>query len=135
MNHIRDNKRRIQIGLHLRQAWFVNSVLLNMEVWHNVFKKKDTDVFLNLDHYLMRLIKGAHSNWVFVFRDCCNYREQMDHRFTELQTILPLFIIWLLSWSLSILSCLFVFDCWEINFTLTCNICETTINKTSSYKM
>ena len=60
LNHIRDNKRRIQIGLHLRQAWFVNSVLLNMEVWHNVLKK-DTDVFLNLDHYLMRIITGAHS--------------------------------------------------------------------------
>ena len=58
LNHIQDSKRRVKVGLHLRQAWFVNSVLLNMEVWHNILKK-DTDVFHNLDHYLMRLITGA----------------------------------------------------------------------------
>ena len=39
LNHIQDSKRRIRVGLHLRQAWFVNSVLLNMEVWHNILKK------------------------------------------------------------------------------------------------
>ena len=39
LNHIKDNKRRTQVGLHFRQAWFVNSMLLNMEVWHNVLKK------------------------------------------------------------------------------------------------
>ena len=55
LNHIQDSKRRVRVGLHLRQAWFVNSVLLNMEVWHNILKK-DTDVFHILDHYLMRLI-------------------------------------------------------------------------------
>ena len=60
LNHIQDSKRRTRVGLHLRQAWLINSILLNIEVWHNVLKK-DTNIFLNLDHYLMRQITGAHS--------------------------------------------------------------------------
>ena len=40
LDHIKDSKRRIKIGLQLRQAWFVNSLLVNVEAWHNVLKKK-----------------------------------------------------------------------------------------------
>ena len=60
LDHIKDSKRRIKIGLQLRQAWFVNSLLVNVEAWHNVLKK-DTDVFTNLDNYLMKQIIGAQS--------------------------------------------------------------------------
>ena len=60
LNHIQDSKRRTRVRLHLRQAWLINSILLNIEVWHNVLKK-DTKIFLNLDHYLMRQITGAYS--------------------------------------------------------------------------
>ena len=60
IDHIKDSKRRIKVGLHLRQAWFINSLLVNVEAWHNVLKK-DTDIFTNLDNYLMKKILGAHS--------------------------------------------------------------------------
>ena len=60
LDHIKDSKRRIKVGLQLRQAWFVNSMLVNVEAWHNILKK-DTDVFTNLDKYLMKLIIGAQS--------------------------------------------------------------------------
>ena len=54
---IPDSKRRIEMGLLLRQAWFVNAMLVNMEAWHNVLIK-DTNVFTKLDHYLMKKIIG-----------------------------------------------------------------------------
>ena len=53
-------KRRIKMGLHLRQAWFINSLCVNVEVWHNVLKK-DITPFLDLDKYLMKKILGVHS--------------------------------------------------------------------------
>ena len=48
LNHIQDSKRRIRVGLHLRQAWFVNSVLLNMEVWHNILKKDTGEILVGM---------------------------------------------------------------------------------------
>jgi hypothetical protein len=60
INIIPDMKKRIRMGLLLRQAWFVNAMLVNMEAWHNVLQK-DTDVFVTLDHYLVRKIVCAHS--------------------------------------------------------------------------
>ena len=39
LNHIKDSKRRIRVGLQLIQAWFVNALLVNVEAWHNVLKK------------------------------------------------------------------------------------------------
>ena len=53
--HIKDSKRRIKVGLHLRQAWFINSLLVNVEDWHNVLKK-DTNIFINLDKNLTKKI-------------------------------------------------------------------------------
>ena len=43
---------RVQIGLELRQAWLVNGILFNSEVWHNV---SDNDIapFLEIDKYLL----------------------------------------------------------------------------------
>ena len=50
---IGDNKRRVRVGLQLRQAWFINALLVNVEVWHNVMKK-DIETITHLDNYLMR---------------------------------------------------------------------------------
>ena len=33
---IPNGKRKIKVGLELRQSWFLNSILLNMETWHNI---------------------------------------------------------------------------------------------------
>ena len=52
VDRIKDSKRRIKVGLHLRQAWFIKSLFVNVEAWHNVLKK-DIDIFTNLDNNLM----------------------------------------------------------------------------------
>ena len=57
---IGDSTKRVKVGLQLRQAWFVNALLVNMEVWHNVLQK-DIEVITQLDNYLMRKILKAHS--------------------------------------------------------------------------
>ena len=57
---IGDNKRRVRVGLQLRQAWFLNALLVNLEVWHNVMKK-DIEIITQLDNYLMRKILNSHS--------------------------------------------------------------------------
>ena len=57
---IGDNKRRVKVGLQLRQAWFINALLVNIEVWHNIMKR-DIQVITQMDNYLMRKILGAHS--------------------------------------------------------------------------
>ena len=36
---ITNGKKKTKVGLELRQAWFLNSVLLNMETWHNLQEK------------------------------------------------------------------------------------------------
>ena len=53
-------KYKTEIGLELRQALFVNSVLSNCETWHSI---KDTDITrLNMiDHQLLRFICNSHS--------------------------------------------------------------------------
>ena len=60
LDFIPNSRRRIELGLLLRQAWFVNAMLVNIEAWHNVLKK-DTEVFTKLDNYLMKKIIGCHS--------------------------------------------------------------------------
>ena len=57
---IPENKRRIEMGLLLRQAWFVNAMLVTMEAWHNMLIK-NASVFTKVDHYLMKKIIGSHS--------------------------------------------------------------------------
>ena len=61
LDQIYDSERRIKIGLELQQAWFVNAMLVNVEVWHNVLKKKDIKVFIKKDNYLVRKIIDSHS--------------------------------------------------------------------------
>ena len=60
LEEIPTGKRRIQMGMALRQAWFLNSVLINSEVWHNI-NKSDIEKLTVLDNTLMRSIIGAHS--------------------------------------------------------------------------
>ena len=51
--------RRVQVGLMLRDAMFVNGVLCNSEVWHSISKKHIEELEI-IDHQLMRHIIGAH---------------------------------------------------------------------------
>ena len=53
-------KRRIELGVQLRNAWLINSMLLNCEAWHNILKK-DLDALIEVDSYLLRKIVGSHS--------------------------------------------------------------------------
>ena len=51
---------RVQIGLELRQAWLINGVLFNSEVWHSV---ADSDIahFVEIDKYLLRGLVQSHA--------------------------------------------------------------------------
>ena len=49
---ILNGKRKIEIGLELGQSWFPNSILLNMETWHNL-KDKDLNDLKKLVQYLL----------------------------------------------------------------------------------
>ena len=60
VDSIPNSKRRIKVGLQLRQSWFLNSILLNMETWHNV-QDSDLQIFMKLDQYLIRQIVGSQS--------------------------------------------------------------------------
>ena len=67
-------KGRIKMGLHLRQAWFINSLCVNVEVWHNVLKK-DMTPFIDLDKYLIKkkpLCAFQSTYRITIFRNCCN---------------------------------------------------------------
>ena len=53
-------KRRIEMGLELRQAWFLNGVLFNSEVWIGT-TEKDLDDISVIDHKILRLITGSQA--------------------------------------------------------------------------
>ena len=46
---------KVQVGLELRQALFVNSVLFNCETWHSITDSDMKDIVL-IDHQLLRYI-------------------------------------------------------------------------------
>ena len=52
--------KRYEIGLTLRQAWFLNKTLFNSEVWC-ALNKSDLQVLEVLDRKILRLILGSHS--------------------------------------------------------------------------
>jgi exonuclease III len=52
--------RRLEIGLTLREAWFINGTLFNSEVWCNYSKTTLKDLII-LDKKILRVILGAHS--------------------------------------------------------------------------
>ena len=51
---------RLQLGLELRQAWLLNGILFNSEVWHSV-DNKDIEQFVEIDKYLLRGLTEAHA--------------------------------------------------------------------------
>ena len=53
-------KYRIQTGLQLRQAMFVNGVLFNSKVWHGL-NSTDLAMLSVVDHQILRFIIGAHA--------------------------------------------------------------------------
>ena len=52
--------KRLEIGLTLREAWFINGTLYNSEVWCS-YKTEDLKVLEVLDRKILREITGAHS--------------------------------------------------------------------------
>ena len=52
--------RRAEIGLALREAWFVNGCLYNSEVWSNL-AAQDVQKLEAIDNKILRHILGAHS--------------------------------------------------------------------------
>ena len=52
-------KRRVQIGLLLRDAMFVIGVLFNSDAWHNI-QEKHMDELEKIDRSVIRFITGAH---------------------------------------------------------------------------
>ena len=52
--------RRVEVGLLLRDAMFVNGILCNSEVWHSISKKHIEELEV-LDRSLLRYILKAHS--------------------------------------------------------------------------
>ena len=51
---------RVEIGLELRQALFINSVLFNCETWHGI-KDADFTQIKIIDHQLLRYICKSHA--------------------------------------------------------------------------
>jgi hypothetical protein len=51
--------RRVEIGLNLRQAWFLNGLLFNSEVWQPI-SKSDMNELEVLDHRILASILGTH---------------------------------------------------------------------------
>ena len=67
---------RVEIGLALRQAWLVNEILFNSEVWYSVSAKQVANL-MDIDKYLLRSIVNAHS------------KVPLEHLYLEL-SVLPL---------------------------------------------
>ena len=51
--------RRVEVGLMLRNAMFVNGILCNSEVWHSISKKHVEELEV-MNRSLLRYITGAH---------------------------------------------------------------------------
>ena len=52
--------KRFEVGLQLRQAMFLNSVLLNIEAWHGL-KEKHINELMKCDEYLLKRITLSHA--------------------------------------------------------------------------
>ena len=60
LDHIPLGHRRAEIGLELRQAWLINGLLFNSEVWQQLTEKDKRDLN-KIDHSLLRTILGSHA--------------------------------------------------------------------------
>ena len=52
--------RRVEIGLALRDAWFINGILFNSEVWGS-YSEKHVEELEVIDHMILRSILGAQA--------------------------------------------------------------------------
>ena len=52
--------KRIQVGLELKQAWLLNGILVNCEVWHSISKYQIENLEA-VDQYLLKSLIGAHA--------------------------------------------------------------------------
>ena len=79
-------KRRIELGVQLRNDWLKNSMLLNSKAWHNILKE-DLDALIEVDSFLLRKIVGSHSkipmefvhleSWTLAVNYICTKRRLM----------------------------------------------------------
>ena len=53
-------KWRLEIGLALRDAWFLNGILFNSEVW-NAYAEKHIEDLSVIDNMILRTILGAQA--------------------------------------------------------------------------
>ena len=53
-------QHRMEIGLLLRQAMLINSMLFNSEAWHSI-REKDVKMLEAVDEYLLRSLVHAHA--------------------------------------------------------------------------
>ena len=53
-------KHKLEIGLLLRQALFLNGILYNSEAW-STFSEKDIESIEKIDEYLLRSLLKGHS--------------------------------------------------------------------------
>ena len=60
MTEVPLGKRRVEIGLALRDAWFMNGCLFNSEVW-SAYKEQNIQELEKIDHMILRSITGAQS--------------------------------------------------------------------------
>ena len=52
-------RRRVEVGLDLRQALWINGILHNSEVWQDL-TEQDKKELNKIDHYILQLIVGSH---------------------------------------------------------------------------
>ena len=84
--------KRLEIGLTLREAWFINGTLYNSEVWCS-YKTEDLKVLEVLDRKILREITGAHSKapWEMLYLETATLPISsviIARRLNYLQTIL-----------------------------------------------
>ena len=60
LNDIPLGKRRMEIGLALRESWFINGCLFNSEIWGSYSNKVIQDIEV-IDHTILRFVLGAQS--------------------------------------------------------------------------
>ena len=84
--------RRIEVGLMLRDAMFVNGILTNSEAWHSISKKNIEDLEV-MDRSLLRYITGAHAKtqneFLYLETGALNIEQTIaNRRMMYLQTLL-----------------------------------------------
>ena len=92
MDDIPLGHRRTELGLELRQAWLLNALLCNSEIWQKL-TEKDTNDFNKIDHILLRSIVGSQSKapveQLYLETGSINISQTISiRRMTYLQTIL-----------------------------------------------